>query len=127
MAALRGNKHYYRFTDNKIVGDNESGTLKAHEYHVNAGEYYLQYESGEYFSFQCRHTAKYVSTANEGHVTANRGERQKWELFKFNGSEDSWGTIVCNRDNKAWYYWYTQSDGAIHHEAISQYDSLCPM
>ena len=115
MASNRLNQtYYYIFTDNKkVVGDNHSHTLKAHAFLASAGKYYLRYERGDYFSLQCSKTDRYVCAANTGHVTANRKKREEWELFKFNGTKDTWGTIVCNRDDKPWY---TKDDGAIHHK-----------
>jgi len=72
-----------------------------------------------FFSLRCERTGKYVCAGNEGHVTANRSEQRDWELFKFDGTKDTWGRILCNRDSK---YWYTKKDGAIHHkDHVGQY------
>ena len=112
--ALNDETYYYIFTDNqRIVGDNDGGTLKAHSSHASAGKYFLEYERGKYFSLWSKRTRKYVCAANEGHVTANRGKRKEWELFEFDGTADTWGKIVCNRDDKPWY---TKDEGAIHHK-----------
>ena len=109
-------KSYYIFTDNeRIVGDNDSMTLRAHPSHASAGEYLLKYEEGEYFSLRCLKTGKYVSAASFGHVTANRDERKESELFKFDGTDDTWGKIVC-KDGEPWYTKIDGDEAYIHHK-----------
>ncbi len=110
---------YFNSDNAGFVGMNTSKTLKCNDTSPSAGIFRF-IKKGNSYAIKLRDEERYCCAANEGHVTLNRKKIGDWELFdlEYDQEENNY-KIKCKRDQK---YWYTKSDGAIHHkDHVSRY------